>query len=390
MQQEKSNIEQLLADYCIGELGKEEGQILKDWVAQCDANRQEAIAFVRAYRKGRLIRFLSIQEEQDVFKTVKQAVANRKKSRVLRWSSVAASVIVLLSVAATLMLFRSQPIEERLVAEGLKKPWSNQAVLTFENGEEIGLGNDTAFIIQRGQAVIDNDGEAGVSYRMAQNQTANKDKKTEHHTLTVPRGGEFKTTLSDGTVVWLNSGSKLSYPALFNGKTREVHLVGEAYFEVAKDDQKPFVVHTQTIQTKVLGTAFNVSAYSSDNFAAVTLEEGEVEVQTANETRTLAPGIQARFVRADGSLQLYKVDAYYYTSWRGGVFSFNDLTLEDLCVKLSRWYDVDFEFHDEQLKQKRLNGAVKKDKSLNFILHVIELTSEIEFLLNENNRIEIK
>lgn len=195
--------------------------------------------------------------------------------------------------------------------------------------------------------------------------------------ISVPRGGEYKLRLGDGSVVWLNSESALEYPAAFTGTRREVKLTGEAYFEVAKDDGVPFVVAAKGAEIVVTGTSFNVAAYEADDALTATLVSGSVNVVAGGQVVGLTPGKQA-VVPGAGGISVTDVDADLYTSWTRGVFEFDDMRLRDICERLARWYDVEFVF-DGGSGEEKFSGGTWKYVPLNEFLENIELVTDVRF-----------
>ncbi len=179
--------------------------------------------------------------------------------------------------------------------------------------------------------------------------------------LSVPRGQDYHLTLADGTQVWLNAESRLEFPDRFNGKTREVRLSGEAYFEVKKDAKRPFIVHSDYLTTRVLGTSFNVRVYSSRD-AAVTLVNGRVQVKAGDKAQMLSPGQQTSLAKT--GLEVKTVDTYPITQWKEGFFYFDNQTLFFIMQELSRWYGVNVSFDDTSKMQVRLHFVVERSKSL--------------------------
>ena len=179
--------------------------------------------------------------------------------------------------------------------------------------------------------------------------------------LSVPRGQDYHLTLADGTQVWLNAESRLEFPDRFNGNTREVRLQGEAYFEVKKDAKRPFIVHTDYLTTRVLGTSFDVRAYSPKD-ASVTLVSGRVQVKTDNLAQVLSPGEQASL--KGSQLAVKAVDTYPITQWKEGFFYFDNQSLFFIMQELARWYGVNVSFDDTSKMQVRLHFVVERNKSL--------------------------
>lgn len=179
--------------------------------------------------------------------------------------------------------------------------------------------------------------------------------------LSIPRGHDYHLTLADGTQVWLNAESRLEFPDRFNNDTREVRLKGEAYFEVKKDAKRPFIVHTDYLTTRVLGTSFNVRAYSARD-AAVTLVSGRVKVNAGETAQVLKPGQQASLSKSQ--LTVKDVDTYPITQWKEGFFYFDNQPLFKIMQELARWYNVNVSFDDTSKMNVCLHFVVERSKSL--------------------------
>lgn len=180
--------------------------------------------------------------------------------------------------------------------------------------------------------------------------------------LTTPRGKDYHVTLADGTEVWMNADSKLEFPEQFTGKQRKVKLQGEAYFQVAKDTAHPFIVETDYFNTKVLGTTFNVKAYSAKD-ANIVLIDGSVEVTAGKNTKLLHPSQQA-IINPSGMIALRSIDTYPYTQWREGFFYFENQTLFEIMQELGRWYNVNIAFDDPDKMNLRLHFVANRSQSL--------------------------
>lgn len=207
---------------------------------------------------------------------------------------------------------------------------------------------------------------------------------SEWHTLRIPKGGEYKIVLDDGTEIWLNSASELKYPAHFVGNERRVQLTGEAYFQVARNEAAPFIVETRDMDVKVLGTSFNVSVYEDEESCHATLVEGRVEVndKVNGEKVVLTPGKQA--LLRGGEMTVREVNTKLYTLWRLDRFTFASEDMEGVIRKLSRWYNVDFFFANSSMKQKRFTGSLPKYADISQVLKMIEMTTDIKFEIKEH------
>lgn len=206
----------------------------------------------------------------------------------------------------------------------------------------------------------------------------------EMHTLSTPRGTDFKVTLSDGTTVWLNAESKLEYPAGFSGSERVVRLTGEAYFEVAKDKAHPFIVQTGNLKTKVLGTQFNVRNYSGTD-SHVTLIEGSVEVSNAKgeHTTRIKPGEDAQLnTRGDFAVKEVDVDSYIY--WKDGFFYFDNVSLTDIMQNLGRWYNVNIIFHNKEAMDYKMHYLCDRKGGITHAITLLNRMKKVDITLDGN------
>jgi ferric-dicitrate binding protein FerR (iron transport regulator) len=192
-----------------------------------------------------------------------------------------------------------------------------------------------------------------------------------------PRGQITSLTLFDGTTVWLNSGSTIKYSNQFGVKQREVSLEGEALFEVKKDEEKTFLLNIDGSQVKVHGTVFNAKNYPAEK--EVVLLEGKVEYINDGKNVFLKPNDRVVENKNSGEMTLDQVDASTYSSWIGGKIYFENESLEDLSLRLERWYDIEFVFEAESIKSYKFTGVINKDKSLDYSLRIIQLTNKVKF-----------
>lgn len=305
---------------------------------------------VRRALGGESVKAIDVDAEWDKFKKlllsrVTDSDIGRKTSRAKFYSMV---VALAAAVAAVLVIVV------------LQRHGSGLEVITANNeGKEIVVSSD--------------DGEsrmAATNKPIAFNITAasshDKAEKPRQMQVSTPRGKACEVVLPDGTHVWLNAESTISFPSRFSRGERNVKVSGEAYFEVVKNARKPFVVSTEWFTTKVLGTSFNLRAYS-ENDASVVLVDGSVGIKTANGSeKVLSPGQQAT-VATDG-VSITDVDTYALTQWKEGFFYFDNASLADIMMAIGRWYNVSVVFEHEQDMGRRLHLVAGHDESLNDIL----------------------
>lgn len=197
-------------------------------------------------------------------------------------------------------------------------------------------------------------------------------------TLSTPRGGQYRVTLSDGTKVWLNAASSLTYPVNFNGKDRRVELTGEAYFEVAHNAAQPFIVHTDGQQVKVLGTSFNLNAYKEEHKTVTTLVNGRVQLSGNGniEAQELHPGEQA--VLQKSVFNIAEVDAAMFGAWKDGQFRFRATPLIEALRQIERWYDLDVDYTGIPA-DIQIHASISRDKKLSTVILALEKITDLKF-----------
>lgn len=310
---------------------------------------------------------------QRVISNVKEVSGN--KTRVLPFvrMAAAAAILVMLSVGGYFLLTgtssKREPLAKRYKNDVL--PGGNKAMLTLSNGSTISLGDaQQGILAKQGGAMVVKSADGQLAY----NKNGVNGNEVQYNILTTPIGGQYRITLPDGTSVWLNAGSSLRYPTTFTGKERKVELTGEGYFEVAKNASMPFYVTTDNgVEVLVLGTHFNVNAYSDEKNVTTTLLEGAVMVNH----NTLAPGQQA--VAGSNSLKIVKdADVDVVVAWKEGVFKFNDANIDMVMKQLSRWYDIDIKYEGSPVKEY-FNGTIPRNVPVSKVLELLELTGLVHF-----------
>lgn len=294
-----------------------------------------------------------------------------------RWVAV---ILLPLLLGGTIWIVLGDKQERPVVAEAALEAGHPQAVLILARGERIDLtsGRTDSLPGQVGVNVL-RDSARGVVYERREEQAENP----EYNTLVVPRQGEFQVVLADGSKVYLNSESEIRYPTFFAGGERRVFLKGEAFFEVASDTSRPFIVEVGEMDVRVLGTRFNVNAYAPERAIRTTLVSGKVRVSDREDKAAviLEPGQQAVW-KKDG-LTTREVDALAVSAWVDGKFYFEEgMTLEEITEQLQRWYDIDFFFASERVKRFVFAGMIKKEYTANEIFSMIEKAARVKFTVN--------
>jgi transmembrane sensor len=296
--------------------------------------------------------------------------------RMKPWRSMlkyAAILLITVSVGVLYMWNRSRvavlPAKEKLIPAGYAG-----ARLTLGDGQviDISKGNTFAMTEMDGTKIVTD--SVGIDYSIAGAAHG----ATVWNTMQTFTGMEYSLTLSDGTKVFLNAETKLTFPVSFKGSERIVQLVGEAYFDVAKDAKHPFIVNTGGTAIKVLGTSFNLRAYDDEQHVVTTLLEGRVAVTAGAERREIVPGEQAMVSKKSGKMDVRKVDVTFYAAWRSGKFVFRNERLEDVLKALSRWYKCDYRFVDEKAKSIQIGASLDRYESMNPIIDILKSTGLVE------------
>lgn len=303
----------------------------------------------------------------------------RTKRRIY-FGYVAAMLIVALGVGVFYMFGKGGQLAEN---QSLGNMETGRIILKLASGEKVELNTPNEQLFLEGGVAVQAD-----SSRLVYRPQAVSGELL-YNELFVPVGGEYRLTLSDGTVVYMNSDSRLKYPVNFGPEERRVELTGEAYFEVTADSTRPFCVATSRLGIQVLGTSFNVSSYAEDRTSMVTLLCGKVAVNQNGQIVYLTPNEQLRLDKETGRTVVQSVDAEKICAWTKGILYFDGMTLEDLGEKLRRWFGVDFFFTSEKLKYLKFSGALNKYASLAYNLALIEATTDIQLVLKDRT-VEIR
>ena len=333
--------------------------------------------------------------------TAPKVAAPKHRTFSMRWLIAAAVVVMAIGLSFYV-------VNQVLTSEGEKvliQPGTQQAQLTLPDGSVIDMNKHEVEVMVDGVQVKYQEGV--LSYQIKEefpkenqsSSTAEEAKETvsqkteqqamQSNELATPRGGENTVILSDGTTVHLNAGSKLTYPVRFAGKRRLVALEGEAYFDVAADAKRPFVVRTHLGEITVLGTAFNVNAYTDSHVCYTTLVRGKVRVDAGNkQTVTLLPGEQAMLTASH--MEKREVNLEEYVGWVNGKYVFNDRPLGEIMKVFERWYNIRVHYEIPAMKNITYSGSLNRDATINTFLDALELTGDLAYEIRNKNEIYIR
>lgn len=327
--------------------------------------------------------------EQDVRNRIWQKLSESRnvvelkprRSYAYHWLG-AAAVILMVLFAGLFFVKRDNPKPQptsQLAKVKQIVPGGNKAYLTLANGTRIILDDaKKGQIAAQAGIQVSKTGNGMVVYHFSKTATA-ANAIPEMNTITTPRGGQYKVELEDGTRVWLNAASSIKFPQAFTGTNREVELSGEAYFEVAKNKTKPFIVKANGTQVQVFGTHFNVNAYSDNSDVTTTLVEGSVRMSNAASAVMLLPGQQGTVAQNGAAIKMSKADTEESLAWVNGFFVFHDESIINIMKQVVRWYDVDVQYNDEDVKQNEFGGTISRYKNITELLNNMQLTGTIHY-----------
>ncbi|MGZ8556899.1 MAG: FecR family protein [Chitinophagaceae bacterium] len=301
-----------------------------------------------------------------------------KPFKIIRWKillRIAASLIIFMAGATIYFSLRGSDQNALAVAPEKKAendvlPGGNKAILTLSDGSAISLDDaENGQVAQQGNAQIANLGNGQVAYKVIEG----KKSEVVFNTLTTNRGGQFRLILPDGSEVWLNSASSVKYPTAFIGMQRKVEISGEAYFQIAHNPVKPFIVSVNGMNVNVLGTHFNINAYDDEASVKTTLLEGSVSLKKADVVATLTPGQQAQLGNSGKIKVIDNVDIDQVVAWKNGYFSFNRADLQTVMRQIARWYDVDISY-EGKIPERQFGGKIDRNSNASEVLKILRET----------------
>lgn len=356
-----------IADFCAGTISHEDMERLEEWLREVPENKalfKEYFDAHRAAMETSLDR--SLDEHQAWRKLSRRLTQTPARRRTRLWVVSAAAAVVVVAVGLWGLLIRDGGTQEVLM------PGRAQATLMLDGGRTVALDEGSRLSVTETEGIVlERDSTRDVLYCGQTTPTL--------HTVEVPRGGEFSFTLPDGSLVRLNSDTRLTFPSHFPDSVREVYLEGEAFLEVAPQPGRPFVLNTDYGSVTVLGTVFNVYAYPEEHTMVTSLVSGSVEVGIGGRRALLASSEQAVWHEGASGIEVRTGYVGSATAWVDGNFEFEDLSLGEILTYLSRWYDMTFEFDSPATAGLRFTGGAKKYAPLDDFLGVIESSYDIEF-----------
>lgn len=364
--------EQLLEKYRQGTCTPEEKILVEHWYNEVSKNADTGFQEPD---------YAHLREE--IWAKLPPAV-NTKRTSYLNWNrlSVAAAILVTLSAGFFLMknyTAKQEALADQQIANDVL-PGSNKATLSLSDGSQIVLNDaKNGMLTRQGNASIVKLANGEIAYQKDNVRTG----IVLYNTMTTPRGGQYKLTLPDGTRVWLNAASSITYPTAFTGTQRQVNITGEAYFEVTKNKAMPFSVKSEGQMVQVLGTHFNVNTYPDESAVKTTLLEGSVKISLAgsalnkkNTELMIKPNEQS--VLVNGVISKVNVDVDDIVAWKNGETTFNNSDIKSVMRQLARWYDIEVSFNGKIPEERVFSGEISRNARLSEVLKVLQL-SKINF-----------
>lgn len=371
----------LVAAFIRETLTEEERDELDEWIIESKENMH---LFGELTAEENIAESIAAFERMDAEEGLREAKMKmrryaKKKQRktILPWQWAAAAAIIV-TIGLTFMLVRYYKANSKnkqvAIAQKDLNPGSDNAVLTLANGDTMRLGSkstsnaETASMkleLQNGQVTYLGDSTAS---------------DANYHLLAIPRKGQYKLILPDGTKVWLNSESTIRFPLSFGSTERKVFVSGETYFEVAKDKARPFRVEANGMMIEALGTQFNINAYNDEIVTQATLTEGSIKVTAGNQQQILIPGEQA--VLDGARLTSQKIEVADIVAWKNNEFKFHNTSLDIIMRQVARWYDAEVIFKDKI--DVHLNATIERGVPVSKLLKLLEATGHVKFKIEEN------
>ena len=374
------DIARLIAEELTGTIDEKDRVVLARWLDEDERHRKEYTNILESLKAGN-----EAWKDQERGRQLMESRWGVVKSHVIRkvgrrmvWGKYAAIILLCVSIGTFWFVNEEKQQEMKDVAVAKIEHGSMKAQLVLANGRKVDLTPETKLQLEEvggtriltSENMVKYSGEDTLTEQLAE---------VKYNTLIVPRGGEFSLELADGTRVWLNAGSRLRYPVVFTGEERRVEMDGEVYFEVVKNQGKPFIVAVNGVDIRVLGTSFNVSAYQED--VVTTLVEGKVQLKRGDEQVVLSPNQQA--IWSDDKFKVKQVDARNYVLWKEGIFYFEDVDLERILDDMARWYNVNIFYMNPTLKKMKFSVEIKRYEDINEILRRIEQTKRVKFEIKD-------
>lgn len=380
----KEYIIRLIALHVQGKLDEAGQRELREWRERSPGNEALFLKMTSRVYFDESLKICELKEEERnaEWRAIYGKTIGRRRvkwKRILRYAAV---LVVILSAGGMFLLrdMEKDAFDNSLAARAhMIKKVESGAMLVLQDGTQIDLKDSVSLAKVMSSNVVLSANKEVLMYSEDRVDTV-----VEYHTLKIPRGGEYVLVLADGSAVYLNAESELTYPVSFSGGERRVFLKGEAYFEVQKDVDRPFVVEVDSLKIRVLGTEFGIRAYADERCIRTTLKKGKVSVENSGYGVVLEPDMQAAFNKKTTRLDVRKVNVDLYLAWKDGRLVFDNCSLEDILKDLGKWYDFDVRYEREEARFIPFSLNIKKHDAFVEVLRLIEDTECVKFEIKDN------
>lgn len=381
----KRSAQERLDQYLSGAADPVEKKQVEDWL---DRQQDTSNAWSELPETSRAALLLKTRNRLQESIVQNQPIVRQLNNGSKRFYRRLAAAVVFISLStAALFYFKNNQANKTIYVNDIP-PGKNKAILTLADGRKVVLDDAVkGKPMEQSGMLITKTADGQLSYKIAPSTNGAPAIGSEaYNTLSTPRGGQYQIELADGSKVWLNSASTLRFPLSFtNLKERKVELTGEGYFEVAHDQQHPFIV-TQAGQTvKVLGTIFNASQYPDETGISTTLIKGSVQVNGSGKERILKPGQQSQITPE--SININTVDTEAAIAWKNGKFKFVNENIREIMQKVARWYDIDV-VYEGRMSNINFSGTVSRFSNISKVLDLLESTNTVHFKV-EGRRVTV-
>jgi ferric-dicitrate binding protein FerR (iron transport regulator) len=370
----------LLEKYLTDSINESEKATLFEMLQSSDYESELEQIIDNGFLEGKISGLADPDRAKALFDKITEAGQLHRKpfiSRRLRYTTAAAAAILLL-ISVTIYTFRETNNNTSISGKGKINgeivPGCDKAMLTLTDGSVIILDSTgSRAILQGSTAIRQHSGQ--LQYKQQEQETV-----SGQNTLTTPRGGQYRLRLPDGSDIWLNAASSITYPTAFTGNRRKVAVTGEVYMEIAKNENMPFEVSVNGVEITVLGTRFNINAYKDEPSITTTLLEGAVKVSKGNNDQLLMPGQQEQLL-PNGKIEIVNdIDTASVVAWKNGMFSFNDADIPAVMRQVNRWYDAEIVYQSEV--SQHFMGSIPRTVPISKLLTMLELTGRLHFRID--------
>jgi ferric-dicitrate binding protein FerR (iron transport regulator) len=369
----------LLEKYLTDSISESEKAMLFEMLQSSDYESELEQIIDNGFLEGKINGLANPDRAKALFDKITEAGQVYRKpfiSRRLRYTTTAAAAILLL-ISVAIYTFRetnNTSISGKGKTNGEIVPGSDKAMLTLTDGSVIILDSTGSRAIKQGNTAI-HEHSGQLQYLQQEQETV-----SGLNTLATPRGGQYRLRLPDGSNIWLNAASSITYPTAFTGSRRKVAITGEVYMEIAKNENMPFEISVNGIEITVLGTRFNVNAYKDEPSITTTLLEGAVKVSRGNNDQLLMPGQQEQLL-PNGKVEIVNdIDTASIVAWKNGMFSFNDADIPAVMRQINRWYDAEIVYQSEV--SQHFMGSIPRTVPISKLLTMLELTGRLHFRID--------